>query len=93
MELMSAIIKNRLDIVKELVKQGYDVNLKHERWYSKSAIMYACQYGNLDIVKCLVEEGNANLELRSELGMSCLSLAVLNNHLKVVQDGTQLDLP
>lgn len=53
--LMDAVMANRLDIVKELVNLGADLNIKGNDDRNRTALMYAEMYQNEDIITFLKE--------------------------------------
>ena len=52
-DLIDAIKKNQLQVVKFLIDKGFDINTKGK--YGRSLLYNACMGGHLDIVKFLVE--------------------------------------
>lgn len=83
--LQYAVITDRLDIVKDLVEHGADVNYLHEDPKSSipmTPLMLAAEAGKLENVKYLIEKG-AKLETENPIGLTAVSFAGLNGHTNV----------
>ena len=80
------VIKNckeeSLSIVKSLVEQGADVNVKDYR--NKTALHYAVEAKSLEIIKYLVEHG-ADVNCKTKRGATALHFAVGTGSLKMVK--------
>ena len=85
MELSKAATIGDLDQVRKLIKSGVDVNEKDATECGFTPLNLATQRGFLDVVKCLVEEGKADLHVKDSKGSSCLFIAALENHLSLVK--------
>jgi len=54
-ELRTAIKENNINLVKDLIKQGIDVNYGYV--WNNTALHFASETGNFEIVKLLVDNG------------------------------------
>jgi ankyrin repeat protein len=73
-QLQDAARKGDAATVKRLLDEGVDVNTKYR--YNATAIFYACDAGNVDVVKVLIDHG-ADLTLKDTFyGFTPLMLAV-----------------
>ncbi len=72
-DLISAIMNQDLDKVKELVEAGVDVNYQDEN-YGSTALILSCQYKFVDITKYLIEAG-ADVSAISTTGHTALMAA------------------
>ena len=68
-----AIIKNNIEMVELLVRLGADVNAKNEN--SKTSLMLAAFYGNLNIVMFL-RQHQASYDIKDRSGMMAIHYAV-----------------
>lgn len=73
-ELLHATVKGNLNGVKEIFKGDVDIQAKN------SALRLAADYGYLDIVKYLVEQG-ADIHVKQDDAYTC---AVYNGHIDVI---------
>ena len=83
MELIRAAKENDLNYLKQCIENESDVDVVNGRENTEhgyTALIWASELGLLDIVRYLVEEGNADLEVTDKLGCSCLYRAVQHNH-------------
>ena len=69
-------------MLKHVLKCGADVNIMDSNGWTP--LHSACQYGDLEIVKILVED-NANINKFSNTGYYPVHIAALNNHDKVIE--------
>lgn len=81
-DLIKAIEEGRLDIVKDLIDKGTDVNGKTKDDYT--ALMRAAQEGHTEIVQLLLERG-AHIEAKLKSGQNALITAVALGHARTVQ--------
>lgn len=90
--LISAVIPNKSDAVKILIRDGADVNIRGEQ--NSTALMHAANYNNEEIVETLIE-ARANLDLRDNQKNTALMFAAMHGNLKVaeilVQAGANLE--
>lgn len=70
--LFASINFNRLDVVKELVKLGYDVNCSAETGFTP--LMAAVEKKNKDIVEFLISQG-ADIEAKNNAGLNAIQIA------------------
>ena len=61
MTLIDASKKGDLDKVRRLIREGCDVDKIEDNEWGYTALIWASQEGYLDVVQCLVEEGQANV--------------------------------
>jgi ankyrin repeat protein len=74
--LLIACYKNRPAVMKELLAQGADPNLKNEEGYN--GLLITLKYGDLESCKLIVEAG-AKLNYQDEQGNTVLDFAVNSN--------------
>ena len=67
------------------LRDPYSRGNKTEYFSDRDSFIQACQAGELDIVKAMVERTQVDLEARSSSGMTLLHWAARNSHLPVVQ--------
>jgi uncharacterized protein len=70
--LITAVINNKLDVVKLLIAKKVNINWKDG--FNTSAIIYAASKGNIEIFKLLLENG-ANINDNDGQGNSVLTAA------------------
>jgi len=83
-ELLSAIDKNEINLVRELISKGADVNfIRH----SNTPLIRACALGNLEMIKLLIKEGaDPNLRIGEfEENISAIERAISNGQIEVVR--------
>ena len=80
--LIDAAQKNLLNVVKELVNQGVDINSTND--FKRTALMQACVQGHEDVVKWLLQNG-ANELLTAKNDETALDFALYNGHVKIAQ--------
>ena len=71
-----------LNRVKELVKQGADINVKDN--HKRTALHYAALFGNLELVQWLVKQG-ADVKAKSIFGETALHYAACNDNMELVE--------
>ena len=76
--------RGNLSEVKTLIENGCDVNERENNQLGFTALMQACHKGIFSVVKYLVEEGGADVNKKDLYGYSCLTRAVIKNHLSIV---------
>jgi len=87
-ELRTAIKENNINLVKDLIKQGVDVNYDYV-WHN-TALHSASETGNLEIVKLLVDNGadvNARRHVHKDKSDKYypLTIAITSDHLDVAE--------
>jgi len=84
--LLLAMEKQRFDLAKQFIEAGADVNYRYAltKKYADgmTPLLFAAKWGNLDIVKLLVEKG-ANINIQAVNGDSAVSLARKSNNEKI----------
>jgi ankyrin repeat protein len=74
--------KQRFDLARQFIEAGVDVNYRYplSRNYADgmTPLLYASKWGNLEILKLLVEKG-ANINIQAVNGDTALSIARKNN--------------
>ncbi|KAM8930285.1 KN motif and ankyrin repeat domain-containing protein 4 [Pelodytes ibericus] len=81
--LILGVSHGRSDMVKVLLHCGADVNLQDKD--GDSALMVACQLGNLGIVKLLVSQPQCDIELTNKEGDSALSIVLKSAHTEIAE--------
>jgi hypothetical protein len=85
--LLLAMEKQRFDLAKQFIEAGADVNYRYTltKRYADgmTPLLYASKWGNLEIVKLLVEKG-ANINIQAVNGDTALSLARKSNNEKIL---------
>ena len=82
-ELIDIAEYGNLEIVKNLIKQGADINAKDDD--GNTVLMWSSREGHLDIVKFLIDKG-ADIEIKNSNGESALMInAKSTGSLKVIK--------
>jgi hypothetical protein len=63
-----------LQVVKWLIKHGADCNTRYSG--GQTALFYAVTEGSLDVVRVLVEEGGASLDVRDDCGRTAIDWGI-----------------
>ncbi|OEY86896.1 hypothetical protein BIY23_00070 [Wolbachia pipientis] len=84
-ELHSAVKKNNSERISELIKNGCDINVKDPDSSDNTALHIASATGNLPIVKLLIKEGKADINVQNNYKDTPLILAIQNKHFDVAQ--------
>jgi len=83
--IVNASLYNYLNVIKQLIKSGADVNARIKHGWGWSALMCASLKNNLDTVIYLIEKG-ADVNLKDNLiGNTALTLASKHGHLTTVK--------
>lgn len=80
--LFASINLNRLDVVKELVQLGYDVNCSAETGFTP--LMAAVEKKNKDIVEFLISQG-ADIEAKNNGGLNAIQIARKCRHFEIAK--------
>ena len=83
--LHSACLHGNMEMVKLLIQDGANVNLKMNA--GSTCLLIACQANNIEMVRLLLEN-RANPDLKTEGGVSCLDIAALNKNIEMVHTGS-----
>jgi len=81
--LMEALSNKKFDIVKLLLKSNNNPGIYHKDIDGNCALLYACMYGNLEIVKLLLRE--RNMRVRNKNNETPLILCLKNNSRDVIK--------
>ena len=87
-ELRTAIKENNINLVKDLIKQGIDVNYGYV--WNNTALHFASETGNFEIVKLLVDNG-ADVNVKRDVHRDKsdkyypLTIAITKGHLDVAE--------
>ena len=81
--LLAAASRGNLLAVQESVRQGADINCRDSNF--QTSLHLAAAQGDDEIVKWLVQEADAQTDLKDYFGRKPLHIAVINGHLGVVQ--------
>ena len=81
--LFVAALHGRLDVVRWLLGKGLPINAKAA--YGWTALHDAAAENHLDVVKCLVEEGGADVNAAKNDGCTALYLAAWRGHVAIVK--------
>jgi hypothetical protein len=88
--LHSAAYRGDIDVVKDLLDKGANVN----EWYGGTALLSASSAGHANVVKLLIERG-ANVNTMSDRGDSALGYAAIRGHKDVmkilIDNGANID--
>jgi ankyrin repeat protein len=86
---------NNIGIVKYLIENGVDINIKG-KFTGKTALMFAAQIGSLNMVKYLVEHG-ADINLQDLNGDTALKIAAYYDKFEIikylVEHGANINTP
>jgi ankyrin repeat protein len=66
--LHAAIVNNKLQVVRWLIKHGADCNTRNRD--GQTALQYAVTEGSLDVLRALLQERGASLEVLDDYGDS-----------------------
>ncbi len=77
--LMAAVQKGDLDVIKQTVKDGADLNIRDKR--GRTPLMFAANAGNREITALFLKNG-AHLESKSDMGATALMAAVSSHSLE-----------
>ncbi len=70
--------------VEKLINSGVDVNLKDFNNFGATALMYACEKGNFEVVDLLIKK-NVKINLTDNLKYTALMCAAEFGHIKIVE--------
>ena len=82
--LMLAARKMHTELVKLLIDNGADLNIKGGSNYGYTALMYAVKEGNTEIAKLLLDNG-ADLNIKDSFGYTALMFAVREGNTEIVK--------
>ena len=80
-DLITATQKNKIELVKELIKS---VNVNYKDKKHKTAIFYAVENGNIEIIDLLIKNG-ANIYQKDDRGLMAIHYAVLMDNKEVIE--------
>uniref|UniRef100_A0A8C4YTH7 KN motif and ankyrin repeat domain-containing protein 4 n=1 Tax=Gopherus evgoodei TaxID=1825980 RepID=A0A8C4YTH7_9SAUR len=81
--LILGVSHDREDMVKALLSCKADINQQDDN--GTSALMVACQHGNVEIVKLLLAHPGCNTTLMDKSGNSALSVALKSAHMEIAE--------
>ncbi len=81
--LCSAVKNNKIDIVKLLLKHGFDIDQRNEGGYT--ALHIAAKMGNIETVKLLLEDPNIHPNEKDEYGNTALHLATIKGNIEAIK--------
>jgi ankyrin repeat protein len=82
-DIQTAIVSGKIDIVKQHIKAGTDIN-KKEQISGSTPLISAVTYGNTAIVKALID-ANADLSIKNNEGATALHTAAFLCRIEIVQ--------
>ena len=82
-DIQTAIISNKLDIVKQHIHAGTDINRK-DQFSGSSPLISAATFGKTAIVKALID-ANADLSIKNNDGATALHTAAFFCRVEIVQ--------
>jgi len=87
---MYACLNAHLNIIEYLLKkEDLNINVDEKDEDNKTALMYVSEKGYLNIAKCLVKKGNANVNAnvneKDKNNQTSLGYALKNHHLRVAK--------
>ena len=83
-ELLSmAFLRSNTEIIRHLIDLNADINYKDEK--GNTLLHLSAEQANIDNVKMLVEEFNANIEARNDLGETPLMFAATSKNILVIE--------
>jgi ankyrin repeat protein len=71
--LHAAMFQERLNVVKWLIQHGADCNTRYSD--GQTPLFYAVTYSSVDVVRALMEEGGASLDIRDDKGRTVIDCA------------------
>jgi ankyrin repeat protein len=77
-----SVISNSLDVVKKLINQGIDINIKDDI-QGNTALIFAIMNGSIDMVKFLLEQPEIDINIKNNNGWDALSVAHLYDQTKI----------
>ncbi|PWD98210.1 ankyrin repeat domain-containing protein [Marinilabilia rubra] len=82
-DILTAIISDNLEIVKQHIEAGTDINMK-DQMSGSTPLITAATFGKTDIVKALID-ANAELDLKNNEGSTALHAAAFFCRIEIVQ--------
>ena len=82
MDIFTAIENNDLEFIKNLVKDGVDIEAKNI--YGNTPLMWAVCEDNLEIIKFLIEQG-ANPKAINNEGEKAIDIARIGNYIEIIK--------
>lgn len=83
MDIPTAILSGNLDIVKQHIKAGSDIN-KKDQMTGATPLLTAVTFGKTEIAKALIN-ANADLSIKNNDGSTALHVAAFFCHIEMVQ--------
>ena len=82
-DIQTAIMSDRLDVVKQHIEAGTDIN-KKEQMSGSTPLISAATFGKITIVKALID-ANADLSIKNNEGATALHIAAFFCRIEIVQ--------
>ena len=83
MDLQAAILSDNLDMVKQHIEAGTDINVK-DQMSDSTPLITAATFGKTAIAKVLID-ANADLDVKNNEGSTALHAAAFFCHIEIVQ--------
>ncbi len=83
MNIQTAILSDNLEIVKQHIAAGTDLNIK-DMFSGSTPLITAATFGRKDIAKALID-ANAELDIKNNEGSTALHAAAFFCHIEIVQ--------
>jgi len=83
MDIFNVVGSGDLETLKKLISEGVDVEIKEE--CGDTPLIFASEYGLFEVVKYLIEEGNADVEAKNNHEENPLIMASIGGHLEIVK--------
>ena len=80
--LMRAVLKNHVEIVKLLIDNGADLNIKNLKSAGSTALIYSVIDNRIEITQLLID-AKADLDIKDDKGYTALRWCVITNRIKL----------
>ncbi|KAL3071451.1 hypothetical protein niasHS_016735 [Heterodera schachtii] len=78
-----AVMEEQFDVVQYLVSKGTRIDQINHK--GRSPLIAACLFGHLQIVKFLVENGGADIEIVASDGLTAVRAAIIKNRFEILE--------
>jgi len=79
---INSAIKGYTDVVEFYINDNIDVNVKNI--HTNSALIYSTYYGNVEIVKLLLQHPKIDVNIQNDMGYTALMYATLYKKLEII---------